>query len=117
MWRKPLLLLHKFKRLPHYMTQILVTLHGRVGQEHHAAALRSLHCINIKGAAAAPSGGIRRRQEALADPEPSIAQQGREGWIKGPLTAAQRRSWRDRLGGSWKWSEALPGAQLLNVRF
>ena len=77
--------------------------------------LRSLRCINIEGAAAAPSGGIGRRQEASAGSEPDIAQQDREEWIKGPLTAAQRRAWRDKLGGSWKWSEALPGARLPDV--
>ena len=82
---------------------------------HQAAALRSLRCINIEGAAAAPSGGIGKRQEGSAGAEPAIAQEDRGDWIKGPLTAAQRRAWRDKLGGSWKWSQALPGAQLPDV--
>ena len=84
-------------------------------RKRQAAALCSLCCMTIEGAAAAPSGGIGRRQEASAGLEPAIALEDRGEWIKGPLTAAQRRAWRDKLGGSWKWSQALPGARLPDV--
>ncbi|CAL8470286.1 g9828 [Coccomyxa elongata] len=30
------------------------------------------------------------------------------GHITAPLSSNQRQVWRDRIGGSWKWSEALP---------
>ena len=87
----------------------------KAAHERQAAASCSLCCMNIEGAAAAPSGGIGRRQEASAGLEPAITQEDRGEWIKGPLTAAQRRAWRDKLGGSWKWSQALPGARLPDV--
>lgn len=38
-----------------------------------------------------------------------MSDQGSRDWIGAPLTAAQRRAWRDKIGGCWKWSQALPG--------
>lgn len=40
---------------------------------------------------------------------PAISDQDSLAWIGAPLLPQQRRDWRDKIGGYWKWSEALPG--------
>ena len=64
--------------------------------------------------AAAPSDGIRRNISPHEE-EPSISGRDARAWIAAPLTTGQRRAWRDKIGGCWKWSEALPGRLTLKV--
>ena len=63
----------------------------------------SVHC------AAAPAGGIGGKRSSSQEEEPHTVDLGTRAWIQAPLTPGQRKAWRDRIGGCWKWSEALPG--------
>ena len=63
--------------------------------------------------AAAPSNGIRPIPESSShsnsNETPLVSKENSLPWISAPLTLSERREWRDKIGGSWKWSEALPG--------
>ena len=63
----------------------------------------SVHC------AAAPAGGIGGKKSLSQEEQPHTVDMGARAWIQAPLTPGQRKAWRDRIGGCWKWSEALPG--------
>ena len=63
----------------------------------------SVHC------AAAPAGGIGGKSSTSQDEEPHTVDVGTKAWVQTPLMPGQRKAWRDRIGGCWKWSEALPG--------
>ena len=50
---------------------------------------------------------------ATSQEMPSISDKDSLAWIGAPLLPQQRRDWRDKIGGYWKWSEALPGGPLM----
>ena len=73
--------------------------------------------------AAAPSNGIRQSSEySSLGPEstskemPLVSDKDSLAWISAPLLPRQRRDWRDKIGGCWKWSEALPGRPASTIK-
>lgn len=69
----------------------------------------------IGAASAVGRAALELEEEAAAEgsAEGRKSKGGPAGHILAPLSSRERQSWRDRIGGSWKWSEVHTQARSL----
>jgi hypothetical protein len=60
--------------------------------------------------AASALGRVALELEGEAAAEGRRSEEGAAGHILAPLSISERQIWRDKVGGSWKWSEVCTQA-------